>query len=57
VQEATMNSDINPAEEVFDAITTCVVIAMAAVFTGLLFRLINLTAPLIEAIVRTQMVF
>jgi hypothetical protein len=57
VQEATMNSDINPTEEVFDAITTCVVIAMAAVFTGLLFRLINLTAPLIEAIVRTQMVF
>jgi hypothetical protein len=30
---------------------------MAAVFTGLLFRLINLTAPLIESIVRTQMVF
>jgi hypothetical protein len=55
VQEAIVNSSINPGR-VFDAIASCAVIALAAVFTGLLYRLITLTAPLIEAIARTQLV-
>jgi hypothetical protein len=55
LQEATMNSSINPGR-VFDAIAGFAVIAMAAVFTALLYQLITLTAPLIEAIARTQLV-
>ena len=50
-----MNSSINQGG-VFDAIACFAVIAMAAVFTGLLYRLITLTAPLIEAMVRTQLI-
>lgn len=50
-----MNSSINLGG-VSDTIAACAVIAIAAVFTGLLCRLITLTAPLVEAIAHTQLV-
>jgi hypothetical protein len=50
-----MNSSIHRGG-VFDAIASCAVIAMAAIFTGLLYRLITLTAPLIQAMARTQLI-
>jgi len=50
-----MNSSSNRGG-LFDAIACCGVLAMAAVFTGLIYRLITLTAPLIEAMVHTQLV-
>jgi hypothetical protein len=38
----------------FEAIASGAVIAMAAVLTGLLYQLITLAAPLIEAMARLQ---
>ena len=48
-----MNSSTH-RERIFEAIASGAVIAMAAVFAGMLYRLITLTAPLIEAMARLQ---
>jgi hypothetical protein len=53
VQEATMNSRI-PENVVFETLGGCALLAAAAMFAALLYRLITVAAPLLESIARAQ---